>query len=121
MSKHPSCLVGGCPGRMDGQMISCAPHWSLLTRPLRDSIALAWDTLELERREGNPRRASRDLVRSLEAAAKAEWADILVTILPNMVLGYTPNGLVWKRTLNLMQAEATAEPSLNAPPSIEPQ
>ena len=71
-----SCIVFWCPGAMLGQMISCAAHWPFLSEGLRLEVVEAWDQLALERRAGNPRRATRDRMAKLKRQAVAELDEV---------------------------------------------
>lgn len=76
MSKRQRCAWDGCPARMDGQMVSCAAHWSLLPEWLRLEVIGTFDTLERQRRVGNPRRATRDELTAAIERARSEWREL---------------------------------------------
>ena len=105
-----ACRVSGCRGRMEGQMVACAPHWSLLPEKLRLQLVALWDVMEEQKRHGNLRRATREAWKLFLADADASWESLAATIAP-LLLPSEPRreGVVWVRALRRAAEHAQAD------------
>ena len=102
-----NCRVVQCNGPMDGQMMACAPHWSLLSEELRHGLLAANDQLVSERRVGNVHRATRMWWKELLAKADAEWHTLRLVL-----YGPGPSssrGIDWVRKARQLATEADAQ------------
>lgn len=95
-----NCRVIACDGAMDGQMVVCAPHWSLLSPDLRLEVVAAHDRLAAENKAGNVHRASRMLWKSMVAKVEAE-----LRVARGVLFGQdrsSPRGIDWVRRARAM-------------------
>lgn len=101
-----NCRVIACDGPMDGQMVVCAPHWSLLTPDLRMEVVAAHDRLTRERAAGNVHRATRMLWKGMVERVEGELRTARGVLFgPDRS---SPRGLDWVRRARQMMAEQQA-------------
>lgn len=112
-----SCRVTGCREDARGQMLGCAPHWSLLSEPLRLELMAAHDALQEARAFDRPVVAALEHWYLLVGRADSEWAAIrgrLRRRLLKRTPGARENGRVWARELRAITPEAPAEGDVDA-------
>lgn len=107
------CRVQGCTGDVRGQMVGCAPHFSLLSEPLRLEIVASWDALQAAKGFERPIVAELERWYLLLARADGEWAAIRAR-LRRRLLRRPPvqrqDGRVWARELDKLPPQLPPEP-----------
>lgn len=97
-----SCRIVGCREDDRGQMLACAPHYSLLTAELREQLVAAYDAVQEAKAFDRPIVAQLEHWYALVARADAEWAAIRGSLRRRLLKrppGERQNGRVWVREL----------------------
>jgi hypothetical protein len=104
---HPKrCAYPGCTGAMDGQMLTCAPHFSLLEEALRQSVVGAWDELRRQQAAGNVRRAAREDWRRIAGIVVGQLGAVRLVLEEAVGHNLTAEGRLWRRAQRQLELEA---------------
>ena len=112
MSRPVDCLVIGCPGRMAGQLIVCAPHWWYLSEDLRLEVVRVGNAYDAQRAVGNLRRATRNEWKALVPKVAAELEAAHAALESDLGSPVAAAGLDWHRAVVAIAERRKAEADL---------